>query len=88
MFSCSHSGPIKIYNPQTMSKRQIQEEKPGEEERVVAKSKPMMSSVSKTANRSPTALGSSASNSSGTLGAQSSNSDRTGTWRAACEGFE
>ena len=38
----------------------MQEEKPGEEERVVAKSKPMMSLVSKTANQSPTALGSSA----------------------------
>ena len=59
----------------TMSKRQ-QEEKSGEEERVVAKSKPMKSLVSKTANRSPT-LGSGAS-SPGTFGAQSSLSDRTG----------
>ena len=84
MFSCSHSSPI--YNPQTMSKRQMQEEKRGEEERVVAKSKPMMSSVSKTANRSPTALGSSASDRTGTLGAHSSNSDRTGTWRAVARG--
>ena len=43
-----------------MSKRQ-QEGKLGEEELVVAKSKPMMSLVSKIASRSPTALGSSAS---------------------------
>ena len=32
-----------LNNPKTMSKRQMQEEKLGEEERVVAKSKPMMS---------------------------------------------
>ena len=63
MFSCSHFSPINF--TKTMSKRQMQEEKPGEEERVVAKSKPMMSSVSKIANRSPTALGSGASGSPG-----------------------
>ena len=44
-------------NPKTSSKRQMKEKKPGEEERVVAKSKPMMILVSKTANQSPTALG-------------------------------
>ena len=38
MFSSSPFGPIGY--PQTMSKRLIQEEKPGEDERVVAKSKP------------------------------------------------
>ena len=37
MFSCIHFSPID--NPQTISKRLMQEEKPGEEERVVAKSK-------------------------------------------------
>ena len=63
-----------------MSKRQMQEEKPGVEERVVAKSKPMMSSVLKTAKQCPTALGSSAFNSSkAPLKAQSSKSDRTCT---------
>ena len=36
MFSCIHFGPSN--NPQTMSKRLIQEEKWGEEERVVPKS--------------------------------------------------
>ena len=49
MLPCSHVSPIN--NHKTMSKRQMQEEKPEEEERVVAKSKPMMSLVSKTANR-------------------------------------
>ena len=65
----------------------MQEEKPGEEERVVAKSKPMTSSVSKTANQSPT-VGSSASDSLETLEAHSSNSDRTGTGETRCERFE
>ena len=51
-----------------MSKRQ-QEGKPGEEERVVAKSKPMMSLVSKNANRS-TMLDSGVSNSLEILGMQ------------------
>ena len=73
MFSCIHFSPI----DKAMSKRQMQEEKPGEEERVVDKSKSMMFLGSKTANRAPTALGSSASNSPGTLRAQSSSSDRT-----------
>ena len=39
------------------SKRLVQEEKPGEDERVVAKSKPMRNLASKTVDRSPTALG-------------------------------
>ena len=65
----------------------MQEEKPGEEERMVAKSKPMMSLVSKTANQSPTALGSSASNSQETLKAHSSNSDRTGSGRPVAKGL-
>ena len=41
MFSCSHV--LSINNPKTMSKRLMQVEKPGEEERVLAKSTPMRS---------------------------------------------
>ena len=48
-----------------MSKKQMQEEKPGEEGRVVAKSKPMMNLLLKTDWQSPTGLGSSESNSLG-----------------------
>ena len=44
---------------QTMSKRPIQQEKLGEDERVVATSKPMWNQVSKTVDWSPTALSSS-----------------------------
>ena len=68
-----------------MSKRQTQEEKLGEEERVVAKSKPKMSLVLKTATQSPTALGSSAFDSPVTLKAHSSSSDCGETH---CERFE
>ena len=50
-----------------MSKRLMQERKAGEVERVVAKSKPVMSLVSKTVARSPVALGSSAPHTPGTL---------------------
>ena len=67
-----------------MSKRQ-QEGKPGEAEREVAKSKPMMSLVLKNANRSPT-LGSGASNSPGTLGMQCQSSDRSSTGKPAARG--
>ena len=77
VFSCSHSGLIN--KPKTMSKRQ-QEETSREEERVVAKSKAMMSLVSKTANRS-------SASSPGTLGAQSSLSDRTSIGKAVAEGL-
>ena len=52
-----HLSPISI--PQTMPKRLIQEGKPGEDERAVAKSKPARNLVSKTLNRFPTALSSS-----------------------------
>ena len=45
----------------------------------------MMSSVSKTADQSPTALGSSASASPGTLGAHSSSSDRTGVEKSVAK---
>ena len=51
----------------------------------MAKSKPVMSLVSNTANRPQTALGSSASNSPETLEAQSSNSDRTSSGRPVAE---
>ena len=67
-----------------------EQEKPGEEERVVAKSKSMMSLVSKTANRSPTALSSSssASHSPGTLGTQSSSSQTaTGMEKPVAKGL-
>ena len=66
---------------QTMSKRLTQQERPGEDERVVAKSKPMWNMVSKTVDRSPTALGSSASYSLETLKAKSSDLDLTSTWK-------
>ena len=85
MFSCSLFSTIN--NSKTISKRQMQEEIPAEEARVVARSKPMMSLVPKTANRSPTALGSSASDSLGTLGAQSSSSDRTSMLKPVAEGL-
>ena len=71
MFSSSHFSPIN--NPQTMSKRLMQEGNPGEEKRAVAKSKPMRSLVSKTVGQSPIALGSSVPYSPGTLKAQCSN---------------
>ena len=45
MFSCSHCNQID--DPRAMSKRQMQEEKPGVEERVVPKSKPSAFSSSK-----------------------------------------
>ena len=65
----------------------MQEEKPGEEERAVAKSKPMVSLVPKTDNQSPTTVGSSVFNSLGTLKAHNSNSDRTGTVRPVAKGL-
>ena len=68
------------------SKRIRQEEKLGEKERAVAKSKTMMSLVSKLANHPPTTLGSSASNSPGTLGGQHSNSVRVGKVRLVAKG--
>ena len=75
VFSCSH---IKSINKsKIMSKRSMQERKPGEE-RVVAKSKPMVSLVSKNANRSPM-QDSSVCSSSGSFGMQSQSSDRSGT---------
>ena len=64
VFSSSHFKSID--KNKIMSKRQ-QEGKLGEEESVVAKSKPMMSLVSKHANRSPS-LGSGVSNSPGSYG--------------------
>ena len=58
MFSCSHSSPLN--NTDTMSKRLVHDEKPGEEERVDAKSKTKFS-----ADKSPITLDSSASYSPG-----------------------
>ena len=83
MCSCRHFSPI----DNTMSKRLMQEEKPGEEERVVAKSKPMMSFLWKIVDQSPIALVSSASNSPGTLKAHSSNSDFTCPERPVARGL-
>ena len=54
---------------------------------MVANSKPMRSLVSKTADRSPIALGSSASHRAGTLKAQSSNPDLTRTGRPVARGL-
>ena len=55
--------------------------RPGKDERVVAKSKPMWNLVSQTVDRTRTALGSSASHSSRTLKAKSSNLDLTSAWK-------
>ena len=63
MFSCSHISPID--NPKTMSKRQMQEGKLGQEEILVAQSNLKVSFLWETASQSPTALGSSASHSQG-----------------------
>ena len=85
MFSCSHSSPVN--DPQTMSKRLIHEGKPGGEERAVAKQKPIWTFVSKTVDRSPLTLSSSASHSRGTLRAHSLNLDLTGTGKLAARGW-
>ena len=61
MFSCGHYSPTNNFI--SMSKRLIQDGKPGEEERAVPKSKPMWSVMSKFVDRSPIALGSSESRS-------------------------
>ena len=71
-----------------MSKRLIQDEKLGEEECVVAKSKTNVCFfVSKTVDQSPIALGSSASHSPGTLTAQSSNMKLTSSGRPVARGL-
>ena len=71
---------------QTMSQRLIQQEKSGEDGRVVAKWKPMWILVSKTVDRSPTVLSSCASHSHpGTLKAKSSNLDLTSTGKLAAK---
>ena len=75
LFSCSHLKPID--KSKIMSKRQ-QAGKPGEEEGVVAKSKPMMILMSKIEIRSPT-LDSGASDSPEILGMQCQSSDRSCT---------
>ena len=85
MFSCSQFSTIN--NFKTMSKKLMQEQKLGEEERVVEQSKPMMSLASMSADQSPTALGSSASTSLGTVGAYSSSSDRTGVEKSVAKGL-
>ena len=81
MSFCSHFNPSQ--DPQAMSKRLIQEGKPGDKQHVVAKSKHMRDLVSKIVDRSPTAMGSSASYSLGTLKAQSSNLYLTSTGNLA-----
>ena len=85
-FASSHYSSTST--SQSVSKRLIQQERPEDHERVVAKPKPMWNLVSKIVDRSPTALGSSASNSPEKLGAQSSNSDRTGTRETRCKRFD
>ena len=70
MFSCSHFSQMN--DPQAMSKRLIQEAKTGEDERVVAKSKPARNLVSVTIKRSPTVPSSSSSQSLGNLAANCS----------------
>ena len=64
MFSCSHFSPMN--NPQTMSKRLMQGERPRVEARVVAKAKPMNEFSVGSAEQSPIALGSSSSYSTST----------------------
>ena len=70
-----------------MSKRLIQEGKPGEEERALAKSKPMWNFMLRTVDRSPIALDPSASHSPGTLKAQSSNTVLTSTRKPVARGL-
>ena len=62
--------------------------KPGENERAVAKSKPMRNLVSNTVDRSPTSLGSSASLQPGILTAKSSNLDLIDYEETCSERFE
>ena len=82
----SSSHFISISDPQTISKRQ-QEEKPGEDERVVAKSKKGVNLVSKTINQSPTVLSSSTAQKSVKLKAQSSNLDLTSAGKRVARGL-
>ena len=81
VFSCSLFTSVN--KSKIMSKRP-QEGNPGEEERVVAKSEPMMSLVPKNANRSPM-LDSGEPNSPWNFGLQSQSSDRSGTGKASRE---
>ena len=74
-------------SPKTMSERLVQEGKPGDEERVVAKPKPLWNCVSKTVDRSPMALGSSASHSLGTHEAHSSKLDLTSAEKPVARGL-
>ena len=71
-----------------MSKKLMQEAKTLEKRNVwLRNQKPMMSLVSKAADQSPIALGSSAPYSLGTLKAQSSNSNLAGTGRPVARGL-
>ena len=75
--------PFQLNHPsQTLSRRLIQEEGPGEDERVVAKLKTMRNLVSKIVDLSPTALSSSTSHSPETLKAKSSSLDLTSTGKS------
>ena len=74
--SSGHFRPMDY--PQTMSKRLTREENPGEDERVVTKSKPARNPVSKTLNRFPTVLSSSTSQTPGNITAKSSICDSVG----------
>ena len=70
-----------------MPKRQMQEDKLGQEKRVVAKTKPTMSFVSMIANRSAT-LDSGAPNRLEMLGAQSKSADRSGAGKPVARGVK
>ena len=54
-FASSHFSSTS--SSRTVSKRRMQQERPGEDERMVAKSKPMWNLVSKTVDRSPNSAG-------------------------------
>ena len=77
--------PFQLNQLPSMSKRLIHEEIPGEDERVVAKSKPVRNLVSKTINRSPV-LSSSTSQSPGKLAAKCSSLDFIGTEKLVARG--
>ena len=86
MFSCSHFSPIT--NPSNHVEEADAGSKTLEKRNVWLRNlKPMMSLVSKAADQSPIALGSSAPYSPGTLKAQSSNSNLAGTGRPVARGL-
>ena len=85
MFSCSHISPID--NPKTMSKRQMQEGKLGQEEIVVAKSNLKVSFLVGDCQSVSNCTGFECISQPGTLKAHSSNLDRTDTGKPVARGL-